>query len=137
MSTTSETLTARRRADRAFMARQVVDLADEYKLAAWHKPEQPGTKRTDVDLECPRGLKVTVRFDGSRHATGPDTYVLSWHGVEDGTRLHPYRFSCVNPHHGHKATDVVTGFAALLRLLRERFAAIRDDSAFIIAEVSP
>lgn len=124
----TELLTARRKDHRLTMALQVVDLAGEYRFAAWQRPEKPGTRRTDVDIACPRGLKVTVRFDG---ANGPDTYVLSWHGVEEGTRLHWGMFGNVNPCHGHKATDVATGFAQLLRTLRERFAAIRDDSAFI------
>jgi hypothetical protein len=124
-------LTERRKADRLAMALQVVDLAGEYKLAAWHRPEQDGTRRTDVDLLCPHGLAVTVRFRGSSPQREPDTYVLSWYGVEEGTRLHPGMFGNVNPCYGHKATDVAHGFAQLLRILRERFAVIRDGSAFI------
>jgi hypothetical protein len=124
-------LTARRKADRAAMAYQVAELAREYGLAVWHEPEQPGSRKTAVDVECPLGLKVTVSFDGSVHGTAPDVYVLSWHGVEDGTRLHWGMFNHVNPYHGHKATDTACGFPQLLRILRERFAVIRDGSAFI------
>ena len=122
-------LTARRKDHRFTMALQVVDLAGEYRFAAWHRSEQDGTRRTDVDILCPRGLKVTVRFDGG--SPYADTYVLSWHGVDDGVRLHWGMFSHVNPFHGHKATDVARGHAQLIRILRERFAVIRDDSAFI------
>lgn len=126
-------LSARRKADRAAMAHRVVDLADEYQLAAWHRPEAEGSRRTSVDLECPRGLKLTVTFDGDTRWNGPDVYVLSWYGVEDGTRLHPGMFRDVNPYHGHKATDVARGFADLEWTLRERFAVIRDDSAFVVS----
>ncbi len=124
-------LTARRKTDRQAMALQVIDLADEYRFAAWYKPEQPGTRRATVDLEFPRGLKLTVKFDASPGGTDPDTYVLNWHGVVEGTRLDPCWFGSVNPYHGHKATDVARGFEALQDLLRQRFASVRDDYAFI------
>lgn len=118
---------AARKGDRAAMALQVVDLAGEYQLAAWYIPEVKGTRRAYADLQCPRGLKLTVKFDGG--SQDPDTYVLSWYGVE-GARLRPGKFGSVNSYHGHKATDVAHGFAELLDLLRRRFASIRDDSAF-------
>jgi hypothetical protein len=123
-------LTARRKADRAEMARQVAALAGEYGLAARYEPEQAGTRRASVDLAGPYGLKLTVTFDANG-ANGPDTYVLSWHGVEDGWRLSRARFSRVNEHHGHKATDVARGFGALYDLLLVRFTDIADGSAFI------
>jgi hypothetical protein len=129
-------LTARRKVDRAAMACQVADLAGEYGLTAEYQPEQPGTRQVSVALAGPHGLKLTVNFDGRSGACLPDVYVLSWHGVEDGTRLHWGVFGHVNPHHGHKATDVATGFAQLLRILRERFAVIADGSAFIVAEAT-
>lgn len=131
--TTMSDLTAARKADRETMAHRVVDLASEYRLAAWHRPEEAGTRRTSVDLASPHGLKLTVTFDGSTRELHRDVYVLSWYGVEDGTRLHPGMFGNVNPYHGHKATDVARGFAQLERTLRERFAVIRDGSAFVPA----
>lgn len=123
-------LTARRKADRATMAHQVADLAHEYGLTAWQtsQPEVRG-----VEVSGPHGLRVAVKFDGRRAARPSDVYVLSWYGVEDGVRLHWGMFNHVNPHHGHKATDVAHGFAQLLRTLRERFAVIENGSAFILA----
>jgi hypothetical protein len=122
-------LTARRKADRLAMALQVVDLAGEYGLAAEYEPEQPGTRRTTVGIVGPHGLKLAVWFYGDAYR--PDIYGLHWHGVEEGTRLHPGMFGNVNLHHGHKATDVARGHAQLMRILRERFAAIREGFAFI------
>lgn len=128
---TAVTLTERRKADRAIMALQVVDLASEYGLAAWHRPEQPGTRHTSVDLAGPHGLKLTVHFYGITPFKAADTYVLSWHGTEDGWRLNPGTFGNVNSYHGHKATDVAHGFDALIAMLARRQASMADGSAFI------
>jgi hypothetical protein len=130
--TMTDTMSAKRKADRDAMASQVAALAVEFGLTAVHRIEEPGTRRTSVDLEAPHGLRLTVKFDATLYA--PDTYVLNWHGVHEGTRLHPGMFGIVNSFHGHKATDVPRGFAQLLRILRERFAVIADGSAFV-AEV--
>lgn len=121
-------LTARRKADRAVMARRVADLAGEYGLTAW---ETSSPRCRGVEVSGPHGLKVTVRFDAGPGRADPDTYVLNWHGVEEGTRLDPCWFGSVNPYYGHKATDVARGFEALQDLLRQRFASVRDDYAFI------
>lgn len=125
------TYTAQRKAERAAMALQVVDLASEHGLAAWHQPEQNGTRLTSVDLQGPHGLQVTVRFQGYPGGTARDTYVLSWHGVEDGWRLDPRAFQTVNKFHGRKATDVAHGFDTLYVLLDRRFRRISDGTAFI------
>jgi hypothetical protein len=124
-------LSARRKADRQVMAARVAGLASEYKFSAQAHTGIYGPQHLAVDIEFPRGLKLTVDFDGGNCGPGADVYVLNWHGVEDGTRLHPGMFGHVNPYHGHKATDVAHGFAQLVRILRERFTVIRDDSAFI------
>jgi hypothetical protein len=131
MPQVQDTLSARRKADRGDMAQQVIDLAGEYGLAAWlcRCQPQPSPRLTAVDIMGLHGLRVTVKFDGS--AASPDTYLLSWHGVEDGWRLHPGMFGNVNSAHGHKATDVARGFAQLTRILRERFAVIASGSAFV------
>jgi hypothetical protein len=122
-------LSARRKADRAAMASQVAILAGGYGLLT--RPVS-GPRMRGTEVSAPHGLKVTVKFDAN-NASGPDTYVLSWHGVEEGTRLDPCWFARVNPYHGHKATDVVQGFGPLVRLLRVRFAAIADGYAFTLA----
>jgi hypothetical protein len=132
--TTTRELTAARKADRAEMARQLADLAGEYGIAATVRPGYHGPRHTAVDLESPHGLGLTVNFDGNSPC-GPDVFVLSWHlnfaAIDEGTRLHPGMFNGVNPYGGHKATDVAHGFDQLLRILRERFAVIRDGSAFV------
>jgi hypothetical protein len=124
------TLTERRKDDRALMAGHVAELARQYGLCAVVTGEQHGSRETSVDLTFPHGLKLTVKFRGRSHGAGPDTYVLSWHGVEDGWRLVPGAFGAVNTFHGHKATDVAHGFDSLLSLLERRFARITDGSAF-------
>jgi hypothetical protein len=125
----TDTMSAKRKADRGAMASQVAALAVEFGLTAVHRIEEPGTRRTSVDLSGPYGLRLTVKFDATLYA--PDTYVLNWHGVDEGTRLHPGMFGIVNSFHGHKATDVPRGFEQLTRILRERFAVIADGSAFV------
>ena len=122
-------MSAKRKADRGAMASQVAALAVEYGLTAVHRIEEPGTRRTSVDLSGPHGLRLTVKFDATLYA--PDTYLLSWHGVDEGTRLPPGMFGIVNSFHGHKATDVPRGFEQLTRILRERFTVIADGSAFV------
>jgi hypothetical protein len=125
---TTDLMSVRRKADRAAMASQAAHLAFEFGLTVVHQIEEPDTRRTSVDVAGPHGLKVTVKFDGL--ARDPEIFLLSWHGVEDGWRLHPGMFGNVNDHHGRKATDVARGFAQLTRILGERFAVIADGTAF-------
>jgi hypothetical protein len=120
-------LTVRRAADRAAMASQVAILAGRHGLLT--RPVS-GPRMRGIEVSAPHGLQVTVKFEGSG-PLAPDTYLLSWHGVEEGTRLHPGMFNQVNPYHGHKATDVATGFEQLTRILRERFTVIANGSAFV------
>lgn len=130
---TTPALTERRKADRAKMAAQVAELAAEHGIAARIvSGEHQRPRAMFVNLEGPHGLRLTVAFDGASQQSRPDTYVLSWHGVGDGWRLNPAAFPRANMHHGRKATDIVYGFAGLLALLRRRFEAISDGSAFIL-----
>jgi hypothetical protein len=127
-------MTERRKADRAVMAGKVAALAAEHGLQAEVRPaEEPLTRATFVDLVGPHGLRLTVSFQGRSPHTQPDTYVLSWYGVEDGWRLSPDAFGDVNPYHGHKATDVARSFPHLRALLRDRFETIADGTAFVQA----
>ena len=125
-------LSAQRKADRAVMAYMVAELARGHGLAAEIQPERGKSRRTSVNVTGPHGLRVTMTFDGNpARGIRPDTYVLSWHGVEDGYRLNPAKFGDVNPYHGHKATDVARGIISLDALLTaKRFASIADGSAF-------
>lgn len=124
-------LTERRKADRALMAGEVAELARQYGLDNLTTGEQHGSRATSVTVTGPHGLKVNVSFSGISNGNAPDTYILCWHGVEPRWRLQPGKFWSVNEYHGHKATDIVHGFTALLALLGRRFAAIEDGSAFI------
>lgn len=123
-------LSAQRKADRAVMAGMVAELARGHGLSPVVTGEQHGSRRTSVDVTGPHGLRLAVEFRGSSPQSEPDTYVLSWHGVEDGYRLNPAKFGDVNPYHGHKATDVARGIISLDALLTRRFASIADGSAF-------
>lgn len=131
------TLTERRKADRAKMAGHIAELARQYGIGNLTTAEQHGSRQVSVDLAGPHGLKTTIQFRGNSPHSQPDTYVLSWHGVEDGWQLSPDTFGHVNPCHGHKATDVIRGFRPLLAALRWRFEDITDGSAFIPGEVTP
>jgi hypothetical protein len=124
-------LSARRKADRLAMCAQVSQLAGLHGITA-RGALCRGRRAVAVDLTGPHGLSLTVRFDGT--SPGTDTFVLNWHGVDEGTRLRPGKFADVNPYHGRKATDVAHGFAELLAVLRTRFESIRDGSAFIVTE---
>jgi hypothetical protein len=131
---TGQVLTELRKADRALMAGTVAELARQYGLSAMVTGEQHGSRQTSVDLAGPHGLKLTVQFRGDTPQASPDTYVLSWHGVDidgQGWRLNPAEFGIVNSVHGHKATDVARGFSSLEALLTRRFTRIADGSAFI------
>jgi hypothetical protein len=116
------------------MAGRVAQLALDHGLDNLTTGEQQGSRRTSVDVTGPHGLRLTMAFNGNGPHPQADTYVLSWYGVEPGWRLAPDAFGNVNPHHGHKATDVVHGFRSLENLLARRFAAIADGTAFLERE---
>lgn len=130
-SRASAELTERRKSDRAELASLVIGMAERYGLSAVVLPRRESEHRSDVSITGPHGLSLTVAFDGnSPHRPAWDTHVLSWHGVGEGWRLRLGKFSSINPHHGHKATDVTRGSGELITLLERRFAAIADGSAF-------
>jgi hypothetical protein len=126
-------LTETRKQDRAIMADYVAGLARWHGLAAEVGGELPGVRRTEVNITCPHGLQLTVRFRGDSPHAAPNTYVLSWHSLECGYRLVPGMFDDVNPYHGGKATDRAYDFNALATKLSRRFASIADGSAFEIS----
>jgi hypothetical protein len=125
-------LTERRKGDRAQLARAVAELAGRYGLSARVvSAEHERPRAMFVHLAGPHGLMLTVPFRARSPHTRPDTYVLSWYGVESGWWLHPHAFGgSVNPCHGRKATDGAHSTRELLALLERRFAAIADGSAF-------
>jgi hypothetical protein len=121
-------LTARRKADRAKIVKAVTDLAAEYGYPAEAEPERD--RCVTMYVRGPHGLSLMTMIGYS--GCDPDTYLIHWHGVERGFRLNPRVFNGVNPYHGCKATDSAFSAQHLTEILRRRFEAIRDDSAFII-----
>lgn len=130
-------LNVSRRVDRRVMAKAVAGLAKEpWTATLIAREDGPDAhpifdkRRTDVTLKGPRGLTVTVDFRGDSKLQREGTFVLSWHGVEDGAKLNPDQFQSVNQFHWHKATDVAEGFPMLLKVLELRMAAAVNGSAF-------
>lgn len=117
MSALSET----RKADRAIMARQVIDLATGHGCKADVDEVLSDGRETWVRIEAPGGLQLTIDF--SSKSWQPNTYVLSWHMALDSTRLlSPDYWPSINTVHFCKATDIAKGFADLIALLDRRLA---------------
>lgn len=123
-------LTERVKADREEMARQVKMLAEGLGATVTRKNDNEGEKSRAIDLyiATPRGLNVSVGFDGA-HANS-DTYVLSWHLSTETPELLTDAFGDVNPYHFSKATDVAHGFADLVQKIQKSLGMAADGSAF-------
>lgn len=116
-----------RSADRIEMAREVWHIARRCGCSA--DIEAVTAREIWVKVRCPGGLRITVDFDG--YTAQPGTHVLSWYMPHDCPgRLAPGAFQSVNTSHQRKATDIVSGFDPLCRLLERRFKAARDGSAY-------
>lgn len=120
-------LTERRAADRAKMAEQVMALVRRRGFTC-DMDDGLGPRELWVNIQTIHGLALTVDFDGA--STQPDTYVLSWHGVEDPHKLSPSFAGSVNQYHWHKATDVCEGFESLMATLDRRLTSIASGEAF-------
>ncbi len=113
-----KTLTEARKADRAAMAKALVALAESHGAACTVTPEGSDSyrkRRAAVTINAPRGLDVTIDFDGE--SPQPNIFVNAWHmGLETDARLALGRFpnGDVNPHHQSKCTTVSHSFDALL-----------------------
>lgn len=121
-------LTERRAADRAKMAEQVIALVRRHGFAAYVDEEMTLDRELWVRIKTARGLSLTLDFDGA--STQPDTYVLSWHGVEDPHKLSSGFAPSVNQYHWHKATDICEGFESLMDTLDRRLTSIASGEAF-------
>ena len=126
--------TERRKADRTAMAKAVAAIAHEKGIAATITSEGDpsnylGDRAVFVTLEGPRGLGLTIDFDGN--SCQPDTHVLSWYiGTKHDTRFATGFAPSINTIHRHKATDIAEGFEELCALLQCRLDAVANGSAF-------
>ena|ERR1700722_135881 len=124
-------LTERRKADRAAMMAGVEDLLKRFAVP-YHRTEtelaEIMPRRLSLELTLPRGLQLTVDFDGD--SPQPDCHVLSWHISTASSACLSNVFQSVNNYHFQKATDIAEGYAMLLAVLDHRIAAAQDGTAF-------
>lgn len=125
----SKVLSERRKADREEMAKGVEALLDE--LGIEHEREEMGPREIYIRITAPRGLCLTVDFDGD--SWQPDVHVLSWHmDMDSDAQLSDARFGGnVNPHHKHKATYIAAGYDDLLVKLRRGLELAISGEAFL------
>lgn len=121
----------KRASDRNAMVHLVCAMCAEFSIT--HKVERPflnNKRAVAVLIEAPHGLRLTLDFDGN--SCQPNVFVMSWytHYEYPRTKLSPAAFASVNPYHFGKATDVAEGFDNLRTVLRARFTAIKDGSAY-------
>jgi predicted transcriptional regulator len=121
-----DTLTERRKADRAQLAAAVIDTA----TAGGATAEIEYVRReTWINIEAARGLRLTVTLDGQ--SPQPDVHVLSWHMHYSGdARLSSCFPGDVNPYHRRKATVVAYGTRAMLDAIERGLRSAADGSAF-------
>lgn len=124
--------TERRKADRAKMAQELADLAIECGASARIEEAWPGgsdPRCTMVYIDGPRGLRVSIDFDG--RSAQPDVYVISWNISTDSDAKFANGFAeSINPYHWSKATDLAYGFDQLAHIVRKRLKAAADGPAF-------
>lgn len=122
--------TCRRAADREFMAKAVIELAQRMNLT-YERDDDPRQRTILVKLKAESGLQVTADFDGS--SRDGDSYLLSWNmHYESKRRLNNDTFGGnVNPHHQQKATYLAYGFDQLLQQLEKGFGMANDGTAYL------
>lgn len=127
-------LTESVKADRNEMTRQVTLLAESLgaNVTRIEGGEYPGPRAIHLSIETPRGLHVSVSFDGARRQ--PDTHVLSWNMNTDSPDLLTDAFGNINPHHFSKATHTAGDFSSLAQKLQRGLEMAADGRAFRPAE---
>lgn len=126
-------LTERRKADRMAMIVGVEDLLKRLGVQYQRTEAELAEicpRRLSVELTLPKGLQLTVDFDGD--SPQPDCHVLSWHMSTASSACLSNVFQSVNNYHFQKATDIAEGYAMLLAVLEDRIAAAQDGTAFSI-----
>ena len=121
-----DTLTERRKADRAQLAAAVIDTA----TAGGATAEIEYVRReTWINIEAARGLRLTVTLDGQ--SPQPDVHVLSWYMHYSSDARLSVRFpGDVNPYHRRKATVIAYGTRAMLEAIERALLSVADGSAF-------
>ena len=124
------TYTETRKNDRAEMVRQLVELVQSKDVECEvESPSIWGPRAAQVKIKAPRGLLLSVDFDGDSNQ--PDTHVLSWHIKHGGTaRLQTTFAPSVNTCHFRKATDIAHGFDELLPIIARRLDSAISGEAF-------
>ena len=117
------TLTERRAADRAQMARELAALATSHGAECEVIPDGSHGMMVHIELN---GLRVRLAFE--RGSIQPDVHVIPWH-TYGPARLRP-SFGDVNPHHFGKATHVAHGWEALRAEIDRGLRAAADGRAF-------
>jgi len=118
--------TEKRKADRAYMAQKISDLARSYG-ATVERGEfvDPGDHRIEIEIN---GLRVGVDFE--RRSIQPDVFVLPWN-TTGKVRLRPeFAPGNVNPHHFGKATLVAYGFEDLCGQIEHGLRLAQSGEAF-------
>jgi len=124
-------LTERRKADREEMARRVIECALAHGASAEINPDHLGARAVWVTIRAPRGLCLTLDFDGD--SSQPDMHVMSWHMATDVDTCLSDAFTAVgdiNNYHYRKATTVAYGFNHLLNALSRGLALAATGAAF-------
>jgi hypothetical protein len=126
-------LSERRKADRKKMMAALEELLN--RLGVTYRRTEDELKgmcphRLSVELDMPRGLQLTVEFDGE--SPQPDVHVLSWHVSSQSGACLSEVFPNVNNFHFQKATDITYGLDHLLSLLELRIESVQDGTAFSI-----
>jgi hypothetical protein len=104
-------LSERRKADRAAMLAGVVALLNHLHVDYADVTEEllgMCPRRVAVELRLPRGLCLTVDFDGD--SPQPDCHVLSWRVSTRSSACLSDVFQSVNNYHFQKATDIAEGY---------------------------
>ena len=126
-------LSERRKADRKKMIEGVEDLLKRFGVVYKRTDEEfkeVCPHRVSVQLDLPRGLQLSVDFDGE--SVQPDVHVLSWHMHLKSSACLSEVFPSLNNFHFQKATDIAYGYDHLLQILELRIKQAQDGSAFSI-----
>ena len=120
-------LTERRKADRAEMASRLEDLIIH--CGAKVTREEMGPREIWLNVEAPRGLRLTLDLDGD--SVQPDVHVLSWHMALDSDACLSDRFyGSLNNYHFRKATTIAHGFDELCNAIETCLCDAADGTAF-------
>lgn len=121
-----EQYTETRKADRAFMAQAVIDLAHSFGATAERSEFKPdGDHRIEIELN---GLCAGIDFE--RRSCQPNVFLIPWN-TRGQIKLRPeFALVSVNPFHFGKATLVAYGFASLMAILANGLHLAQTGEAF-------